>query len=343
MLDNIYSASTTNSHKSVKTKNENINSNKYAIVAGNGPSLAEIDYTRLPPPPRSCDTNNYDVFRCNQFYFEDKYYLGKNIKAATFATQTLAEQLYTTFHLNSNNEYNIESVFLPSSHVLPKAKKEFELEVLTKIFNHDSFIHRMYGGKYSHNIEAFLEYLKIQAMFFGKHPTSTILLCGIAVSMGYKEIYLAGIDFYEGKAYAFDTLQKNLLKLIPKFKQAVADEFNPNRKPSYHSKEADLDALAFLSKHYGIKFYSLCPNSPLTRYFPLAPITNNTFIPEEKPQNYTKDIMIPSAYDTERIEIAMPKNNKWNRMHNNIYFKIFSDLIRLPRDMRHYFKNLKKG
>ena len=51
MLDNICSASTTNSHKSLKTKNENINSNKYAIVAGNGPSLKEIDYTRLPPPP----------------------------------------------------------------------------------------------------------------------------------------------------------------------------------------------------------------------------------------------------------------------------------------------------
>ncbi|WP_281651121.1 hypothetical protein [Helicobacter bilis] len=51
MLDNICSASTTNSHKSLKTKNDNINSNKYAIVAGNGPSLKEIDYARLPPPP----------------------------------------------------------------------------------------------------------------------------------------------------------------------------------------------------------------------------------------------------------------------------------------------------
>ena len=26
-------------------------SKQYAIVAGNGPSLADIDYTRLPPPP----------------------------------------------------------------------------------------------------------------------------------------------------------------------------------------------------------------------------------------------------------------------------------------------------
>lgn len=34
-------------------RNLYIDSNKYAIVAGSRPSLKEIDYTRLPPPPRS--------------------------------------------------------------------------------------------------------------------------------------------------------------------------------------------------------------------------------------------------------------------------------------------------
>ncbi len=28
-----------------------VDSKRCAIVAGNGPSLKEIDYTRLPPPP----------------------------------------------------------------------------------------------------------------------------------------------------------------------------------------------------------------------------------------------------------------------------------------------------
>ena len=100
--------------------------NKYAIVAGNAPSLAEIDYNRLPL--------DYDVFRCNQFYFEDKYYLGKNIKAVTFATQTFAEQIYTTLELNRRSEYNIESIFIPNHHLLPKRKREFELENLMTIF-----------------------------------------------------------------------------------------------------------------------------------------------------------------------------------------------------------------
>lgn len=46
---------------------------KKAIIAGNAPSLKNIDYTLLP--------QDYDVFRCNQFYLEDKYYLGKKLKA----------------------------------------------------------------------------------------------------------------------------------------------------------------------------------------------------------------------------------------------------------------------
>ncbi|EAJ3978590.1 alpha-2,3 sialyltransferase, partial [Campylobacter jejuni] len=47
---------------------------KKAIIAGNGPSLLSIDYSRLP--------KNYDLFRTNQFYFEDKYYLGKKVNFA---------------------------------------------------------------------------------------------------------------------------------------------------------------------------------------------------------------------------------------------------------------------
>ncbi|EJB0361689.1 alpha-2,3 sialyltransferase, partial [Campylobacter jejuni] len=49
---------------------------KKVIIAGNGPSLKKIDYSRLP--------NDFDVFRCNQFYFEDKYYLGKKCKAVFY-------------------------------------------------------------------------------------------------------------------------------------------------------------------------------------------------------------------------------------------------------------------
>lgn len=75
---------------------------KKVIIAGNGPSLKEIDYSRLP--------NDFDVFRCNQFYFEDKYYLGKKCKAVFYTPNFFFEQYYTLKHLIQNQEYETELI-----------------------------------------------------------------------------------------------------------------------------------------------------------------------------------------------------------------------------------------
>ena len=316
-------------------RNSKNRKNRKCVVSGNAPSLKEIDYSRLPLV--------YDVFRCNQFYFEDKYYLGKNIKAVTFATQMFFEQIYTMLHLKQKGEYNIESLFIPCLHRTPTNERDSEMELLAKIFDNNIFIHN-YSSKYYKKIKAFLEFIKLQEIYFYKHPTSSISLCGIATALGYKEIYLAGIDFYEGKTYAFDSLKDNILTLMPEMKYEIAQEDleKPKDKLTYHSKRADLEALWFLSKHYDIKFYSLCPNSPMSNYFPLAPITNNNFKPVEKPKESIKDILIPPEYARCNFNPEKPKENRRNRIKNNIYFRIFSDFLRLPSDILYYFKT-KKG
>ncbi|HED6100973.1 TPA: alpha-2,3-sialyltransferase, partial [Campylobacter jejuni] len=73
------------------------------IIAGNGPSLKNINYKRLP--------REYDVFRCNQFYFEDKYYLGKKIKAVFFNPGVFLQQYHTAKQLILKNEYEIKNIF----------------------------------------------------------------------------------------------------------------------------------------------------------------------------------------------------------------------------------------
>ncbi|MBT0881304.1 alpha-2,3-sialyltransferase, partial [Campylobacter sp. 2018MI27] len=72
------------------------------IVAGNGPSLKNIDLNSMP--------KEYDVFRCNQFYCEDKYYLGKNIKLVMFNPMVIYSQLKTLNTLISKQEYHVEYV-----------------------------------------------------------------------------------------------------------------------------------------------------------------------------------------------------------------------------------------
>lgn len=239
---------------------------KVAIVAGNGPSLAKIDYTLLP--------QEYDVFRCNQFYCEDKYYLGKKIKAVSFASQMVFEQIYTMLHLNNQNEYDIESIFLRDIFSPHVRKEQINSTILSKYFDNHEFIHRIFQGKYSHNINKFLEYVKLQELYFYKHITTGVFLCAIAIAMGYQEIYIVGIDFYEGATYAFDVLQPNITLMMPSFISIIRNESIIQKKKNqgelrWHTKQADIDALYFLEKHYNVNFYSLSSESPLTQYFPL--------------------------------------------------------------------------
>ncbi|MFC3867727.1 alpha-2,3-sialyltransferase [Helicobacter equorum] len=308
-----------------------------AIVAGNAPSLTAIDYARLPL--------SYEVFRANQFYLEDAYYLGKNIKAVTFAQQALFEHIYTMQVFNNTKEYKIDSIIINDSPFISNSKEEFHVKsnFLLKVLHKHSFIDTLYNGKLSENIGEFLEYNSLQKLYSNKNPTSGIYLCAIAVALGHKEIYLTGIDFYEGKTlYAFDHSKTNLLKVMPwEFESAMPQQ--KSQQESYHSKAADLEALEFLAKTYNVEFYSLSPASPLSRYIPLAPITNNTTKPEKKPPNHTDDIILPPehAYRTFRILNEHIDYSKRGRVKNNFYLKLLYDLARLPRDIKYCFKKLK--
>lgn len=71
-----------------------------AIISGNGSSLLNMDYKRLP--------TDVDIFRCNQFYLEDKYYLGKQVKYFFYNPVLMNEQHYTANKLRANGDYYIE-------------------------------------------------------------------------------------------------------------------------------------------------------------------------------------------------------------------------------------------
>lgn len=280
---------------------------KCAVIAGNAPSLKQIDYSLMP--------EDYDVFRCNQFYFEEQYFLGKKVKGVCFATQMAFEQIYTMLHLHAKGEYEIEHIFLRDL-ICPNQSQEHKMvQALLEYFNDDVFIHGIYQSHHAQHIKAFLEFIKMREIYFYEHITTGILLCAIATAMGYKEIYLAGIDFYESReVYAFDTLQNNLLKLAPEFEFVIhhskkkSFNFLRNHKTyPYHSKNADLEALKFLSKHYGVQFYSLCPTSPISNYLKLPPKNQTSFSPIPKPPCFTKDILIPPQYAYHKMGLNKQK------------------------------------
>lgn len=313
-----------------------------ALIAGNAPSLAQIEYSRLPL--------KYDAFRCNQFYFEEKYFVGKDVKVACFADQTLFAQIYTALLLNARNEYRINSVFLNNKRDFGGENAEYEqnMQVLLNSFTQEYFINRVYDGAHSQNIAEFLEWLILNQLYFYKHPTTGILLCAIAVALGHKEIYIAGIDFYQGNnAYAFNSLSQNLLNFDKYMVGFITDIENSQHTESYHSKDFDLACLEFLNKKYGAKFYSLCPKSPLSNYIPLAPITNNTFVSEEKPKDFIADIALPPKeaymqFFTQDYKTRLDFVPNPTRIKRNLYFRAVQDLRRFYGDFRAFLKYRKE-
>ncbi len=295
-----------------------------AIIAGNAPSLKEIDYTKMP---EECD-----IFRCNQFYFEEQYYLGKKCKAVFYNPLYFFEQYYTLKQLINKQEYETELIFCSNFNLAHLEDAHF-----LKNFPF-YFPDALLGYDFIKKLKEFDALFKFNEIYFQQRITSAIYMCAVAVALGYKEIHLAGIDFYNNNSsYAFNTKQKNLLKLLPQFKTIDSKYFG-------HSQNTDTTALKFLEKTYKVKFYCLCPHSPLANFIEPSPppLTNSNFKVQNKNANYIKDILIPHPEAYKNFQKILNLSEK-PRLKENIYYKLIKDLLRLPSDIKHYLKSRKNN
>lgn len=167
-----------------------------AIVAGGGPSLKQIDYSRLP--------QDFDVFRVNFFYFEDKYYLGNKVKICTTFPENFFQYYYAIHQLKQKNEYQIDAiacafygiqcVFEKKYHFLQKNFKALFPDALNPLEIKE--------------IYPFLAFHSFRKLYLDTHliERTGIYTIALACALGYKKIYLAGFDTYQPNAnnYAFD-------------------------------------------------------------------------------------------------------------------------------------------
>ncbi|CAD7289469.1 hypothetical protein LMG7974_01543 [Campylobacter majalis] len=259
-----------------------MNYNTNALIAGNGPSLKNIDYSLLP--------DSYDVFRCNQFYFEDRYFIGKTCKYAFLNLGVLLEQYLTFKTLIEKGEYTIKNIILSNLCLSEFEAKDFK--TIQKLFFPD-----VEDGYDAYSIlKDFNAFVKFNEMYKNNRITSSIYMCAYAVAKGYKNIYLTGIDFYSKELdyYAFDTKKKNLTTIVNAFKE---DHY----RHSYHKEYFDIEALKFLKNNYNVNFICISPDSILDRHLKdnnihTKPEKNNEckFVLEDKPNNYINDIIMPS-------------------------------------------------
>lgn len=215
------------------------------IIAGNGPSLAQIDYSRLP--------REFEVFRCNQFYFESHYFLGKKIKACFFNPCIFTHQVWTLHHLRQRGEYEVESIYC---NALNELSEDFK--------NQFPYVQNSYS--FLKQLPSFLELNCFFRLFHNQWPTSGIVMLITAIAQGYREIYLTGIDFYEGGGtdYAFEVKNKKLGEIDSNFNLE-------NFTTKVHHREIDIAFLRLALSLPELKLYSLSPSSSLSQIIPLAP------------------------------------------------------------------------
>lgn len=320
---------------------------KYALIAGNAPSLAKINYSRLPVCKANQNSTkdffqDFAIFRTNQFYCEAKYFLGKRVDYAFLTPQYMLENHFTHSFLKFRGEYEIShSVAVTLGF---KAMDRFYDE------HKHCFSYILDGKEFVQKLEQFFAFMQFNELHYHARPTSGIYMCAVAVALGFKEIYIAGIDLYcdMQNRYAFCEKTPNILLKDPNF-GAVGD---------MHSLKMDVESLEFLSKNYGVKFYSICDESPICKYIPLAQSTPKSmpFVVEPKGENYINDILIPNKCAYEKLafereykywgysspyESAEPDESA-EPAKNNSMLKTLKDIICLPRDLWHYL-NAKMG
>ena len=279
---------------------------KPIVIAGNGPSLKDIDYTRLP--------KEFDVFRCNYFFLEDKYFLGNKITGYFFGNGIIQSLFNTSVALESKQEYFFQDRYLtaPLTDPIiydPKFLTDFfSVEIACKIYIQNRQIARFIN-----------EYIITHSLF----PTSGIIMIFTAIVLGYKEIYVTGIDFYLGEqTYVYE-----------KDKNSILYQNDPESysKDAYdlenHSREMDLNAIKLVLNMEEINIYAISLDSKLSTLLPLAPVQNDSpYIPEDKPEGYLKDIVLPFRQDQEKLlQEECERNQGIKQKIKNIFIK--KDLV----------------
>lgn len=291
---------------------------------------------------------DFDVFRCNQFYLEDQYYLGRKIKGVFFNPTVFKQQYFTLHHLQERGEYEVEDLYCNWHFKLDPTNKGDRIEDAKLDDFNRRFPHVRNAYHYLEKLPQFLGKDRFFRFFYRQWATSGIVMLITAIAQGYKEIYLTGIDFYTGGGtdYAFDVKNKKIRDLVPNFKKE-------NFSPRVHSQEIDQAFIRMALKMEGLNIYAISPDSPLCEILPLAPIQKeqNRLKVLPKPEGYICDLVdLPEGCEEEyrpnfliqKIKRILLKNNFYEQAKKNVFFILARDLFFCLRVFIVLIKNITK-
>jgi alpha-2,3 sialyltransferase len=230
------------------------------VICGNGPSLAQIDYRRFP--------DDADIWRCNKFFLEEKYYVGRKVDGYVFGgDDSDMPAIYRSLKRLSKDEYDISFQNIFAQFYAPTRMEKMchgfamsgqnntclwkhVFEVLNENFTTAPTLARLLA-----------EQLVVEDIVIDGTPSlphAGTCLLALAVLLKYKNIYVVGIDNNHSTTSQYPWSKKG---------DAIAGA---------HNHEVQYKIITAALNTEGVNLYSLSPKSPLTDIVPLAPVLKET-------------------------------------------------------------------
>lgn len=262
------------------------------LIVGNGPSATLPPHHKIPA--------DVVIFRMNWFFLESHYHFGSHVDAWFFAVPNQLLETSLREEIRSRR-YSIERLCSPMQ--LPSGREGDRwsnqlLDVDLKQYDHWAVISR---------------YPRLARYFMSRPglPTSGMQALGFGLGVGFREIYLSGVDLYESKEarYGYTVSQ-----------QVAAGLLEKDLKPGYedaHSIDNDLAFLqASLAEFPDADVYSLSESVNLAMFLPAgkeiadrptmsAPTTPDLGLPKDRTA-----VVLPQTGRAKQVTIRTPRDTR---------------------------------
>lgn len=199
------------------------------VVAGNGPSIAEIPTGMVQPDDF--------IIRVNNFYFEPKFYVGNRVDLAFMAGDPrVATFMFETLH-RCRQDYDLRAWTSHNPKVVRAGQRRFGTSYRPMRYRDAA-------------TEAAVATLIAQ---FDRHPTSGVYAVLAAHALGATEVILAGLDFYDG-------LRRYPYELGPNCRALMGRDLVVRGLDGHlHDVELDRAILRYLAKEGGLRLLCAAP------------------------------------------------------------------------------------
>ncbi|MCA5892760.1 hypothetical protein LEP48_05255 [Isoptericola sp. NEAU-Y5] len=265
------------------------------LVVGNGPSSAMPPYHRIPA--------DVVVFRMNWFFLESNYHFGDRVDAWFSAVpheklETLLQDEIRT------GRYDVRRVLSPMRHAAHRDGDRYGLEPLTDVTELDSW-----------SIPARSPRLARHFMSRPGLPTTGMQALAFGLGVGFREVYLAGIDLYESKDARYGYTMPQVAELGLEAKDAT---------PGYeaaHGLDSDIAFLrSCLAEYPDATVRSVSQSEVLHLYVrPAEDLVDRPHLEpgEEASVGSTKDtveLVLPAAHGAHALTVPRVKGPLWKEV-----------------------------